>query len=528
MPDTQRIHTFNLQFAKAVMERRLVRQEQLTECLSEIAGKTGGEEMLRQLPDVMVERGYLSREAADAIRKELEGTAMPRQIGGYEIDSVIGRGGMGIVYKARSLKTGEEVAFKVVRISALKTGTALERFKREARALTLLNHPNITRGIEVGEFEGSQFIAMEYVTGRGLNDVVKESGPLSVERAVEITICVADALAYAHSKQMIHRDIKPNNILIGYDNSVKLLDFGLSKSQQDEVANLTLPGTGMGTPYYMPPEQIRGAKTVDQRGDIYSLGATLYEAVTGKRTLEGKPMEVLLKLERGTAITPPEELRPDLHPEFIRILKKTLEREPEARYQTADDLLKDLTVLRDVLQGKKPADVLQAGRAAKSSQVRQIARASQSGPGVQAVPDIAPGETIYYIRYKKPDGSTLVKYYRHDAVIERIQQERFKGKTLCRVGESGEFVRLDTVDEFYPYFQEEQQTVKITPTPPEAPSVNAEPDAAVTGKTLFSAPRKQGFWARHPGLTGVLLAVIVTLLVIIALLIAFRPDFGGT
>jgi len=432
MPDTQRIHSFNIKFARMVLEQKLATQEQVSECLSLKQDGAKAGKAQRQLPDIMVDKGYLARESAEAIRKQLERQAFPEEIASYEIKSVVGRGGMGIVYRARAKRTGEPIALKVVRLSALNTATARTRFEREARLLQRLSHPNIVGCIEIGEWKGSQFIAMEFVEGEPVNKIVKESGPLSIEKAVDIAASVADALAYAHSKHMIHRDIKPNNILVDPDGTVKLLDFGLSKSQQDEYADLTMPGTGMGTPYYMPPEQIRGAKTVDHRGDIYSLGATLYEAVTGQRTLEGKPMEALMKLESGEPITPPEELRPDLPPEFCRILKKMLARDQDDRYQSAGRLLRELQELRAALTGEPPP-IPAKGATGKS----------------------------YCVRFRRPDGSILTKQYAATEVVQRIVSNRFKPSTLCRVGKSGKFVRLDSLAEFADVLHSRKETVVI-------------------------------------------------------------------
>lgn len=496
MPDTQRIHGFNLQFAKTILERNLATQEQVTECLANVASKIDGEVRLRQLPDLMVEKGYLTPEAADVLRKMVEGSAIPHEIAGYRIDRVLGQGGMGIVYKGTSVATGEPVALKVIRLSALRGQTTIERFRREARALVELRHPHIVRGIEVGEFEGSEFIAMEFAEGKPLHHILRESGPLPIRQALDVAIAMADALAYAHSKQMIHRDLKPNNIIVG-DNSIKLLDFGLSKSSQDETANLTLPGMGMGTPFYMPPEQIRGAKTVDHRGDIYSLGASIYEAVTGHRPIDGKAMEVLVKLERGDPIVPPEQRRPDIPAGFSRILKRMLERDPADRYQSASDLLRELVAVRESLSGRPSP-----------------AAATEAAGEPAAVPaDSGESQTTYFIRYKRPDGSRLEKPYSFDEIKERILSGRFNGKTICHVGEDGPPIAMERVPELAALLVSREETVqiKIRPGMDMEAFQSAEPPAAEPVR------RKAGQW--HPVVFAMLGAGAVLVILLIVRLI---------
>jgi serine/threonine-protein kinase len=485
MPDTQRIHGFNLQFAKICMQRGLATQEQIAECLAVVADREPEHgQRIRQLPDIMVERGYLTDEAAAVLRKMVEGASTPKQIGDYRIEGVLGQGGMGIVYRGRSVKTGEPVALKVVRLAALRSGTTVERFRREARAITELQHPNIVRGIEVGAFAGSQFIAMEFAAGRPLHQIVRHDGPLPIPQAIELAIAMAGALAYAHEREMIHRDIKPNNIIIAEDGTPKLLDFGLSKSSGDEMANLTLPGMGMGTPYYMPPEQVRGAVNVDNRGDIYSLGATLYEAVTGHRPIPGKPMEALLKLEQGEPIKPALVHRPDLPQRFAQILDKMLERDPADRYQDARELLADLKALRDKLEsGVSPAE---------------------------AAPEPAERtEKLYVVRYVRGDGSRLVRNYTFADLQRRIREGRFTERTLCETADSPEPTPMGHVPELAQLLAERRRQARIQAPEPSEDSPWAPP------------PRRPVGWAaRHPLLLTLSLFVLGGVLVALILYFA--------
>ena len=268
----------------------------------------------------------------------------PPKLGRYEIVDEIGKGAMGVVYLARDPLIGRLVALKTFRLGYSVRDQELEqfriRFMREAQSAGILSHPNIVTIHDVVEQteEGLAFIAMEYVRGTTLKALLQSDQPMSLQFIVDVVSQVAEALDYAHAHRVIHRDVKPANILITADNKVKITDFGIARL---DTSNLTQEGQLLGTPNYMAPEQIQG-KEIDHRADLFALGVVLYEMLTRHKPFQGENLTVVSHRIVYDHFTPPKEYARDLPPGVEQVLDRALEKDPARRYQRARDLAEDL------------------------------------------------------------------------------------------------------------------------------------------------------------------------------------------
>ena len=264
--------------------------------------------------------------------------------GRYEISRHIARGGMAEVYLARDLMLDRPVALKVLFPELSTDRNFVERFRREAQAAANLSHPNIVSIYDWGEEDGTYFIVMEYIEGRTLGQIIRSEGPLLADRAAEIGADVAGALAFAHKSGVVHRDVKPGNVLISPSGQVKVTDFGIARAANSD-GDLTQTGAVMGTATYFSPEQAQGIK-VDGRSDEYSLGVVLYEMVVGKAPFQGdNPMAIAYKHVREEPV-PPRQLNPDVPEAFESIVLQAMAKNPNDRYVSADELRQDLLRFR--------------------------------------------------------------------------------------------------------------------------------------------------------------------------------------
>jgi serine/threonine-protein kinase len=258
--------------------------------------------------------------------------------GRYRIQRKLGAGGMADVYLAEDQELGRRVAIKILNGRHANDDQFIERFRREAKNAAALNHPNIVSIYDRGEAEDTYYIAMEFLDGRTLKELIVSRGAAPINVAIEYARQILSALRFAHRHGIVHRDIKPHNVLVDAEGRVKVTDFGIARAG---TSQMTETGSIVGTAQYLSPEQARGGE-VDPRSDLYSLGVVLYELLTGKTPFDGEtPVEIAMK-HLSAAPKPPSKLRPDVPPELDKVVLRALAKNPDERYQSADEMEVDL------------------------------------------------------------------------------------------------------------------------------------------------------------------------------------------
>jgi len=300
------------------------------------------------LKDLMVSLGYVTKTQAERLKTTIKmSKAAVHQIPGYKILGKLGAGAMAIVYKAKQLSLNRMVAIKVLPKRFSENAEYVERFYKEGQAAAKLNHNNIVQAFDVGEAGGYHYFVMEYVEGKTLYEDLAAGKVFGEDEALDIIIQVARALNHAHSCGLIHRDVKPKNIMINTAGVVKLADMGLARETADIEAAQTEAGKAYGTPYYIAPEQIRGKIDIDGRADIYGLGATLYHIVTGRVPfMADDPANVMRKHLREQLI-PPDHINTSLSAGISEVIEVMMAKRKEDRYSNVEELLADLKAVRD-------------------------------------------------------------------------------------------------------------------------------------------------------------------------------------
>jgi len=326
-------------FAKVVARHNLLPAEAIAEGLRSLEAQDA-----KSLKEIFLERGLLTRAQVEELERIASRTMQGGPIPGYEIVQRIGKGAMGAVYRARELAPpGRTVALKIVRHPRERERRIVRRLLQEARLASRLDHANLVKGYDVGVAGDYTYFAMELVEGPSLGAILKQHrfGP---EEAVDIVRQIASALGHAHRHGIIHRDVKPGNILLTKDGTAKLTDLGLAKGPAD--LTLTRSGATLGTPQYISPEQARSPREADARSDIYSLGATLYHMVTGVPPYQGDTLASLISQVLFEPFVPPSKLNPGLTPSLCRLIEKMMAKDPDRRYPDVDALIRDIDAVR--------------------------------------------------------------------------------------------------------------------------------------------------------------------------------------
>ncbi len=302
----------------------------------------------RALAAELVRRGWLTTFQVDEI---FLGRADGLLLGSYVLLDKLGEGGMGTVFRARNWKLGQVVAVKLIRPERLAGADAVRRFRREIKVAAQLDHPNVVRALDADEVNGTHLFVMEYVEGQPLNKVVKRRGPLPVAEACDYVRQAALGLQHAFERGLVHRDVKPANLLLTPAGTVKVLDMGLARKAEadgDDTSTLTREGTVMGTPNYMAPEQGLDARSADIRADSYGLGCTLYYLLTGRVPFPGGSLAEKLMRHQLREPEPIEALRPDVPPAVAALVRRLMSKDPAGRPATPADLANTLASLPPV------------------------------------------------------------------------------------------------------------------------------------------------------------------------------------
>ncbi len=337
-------------FGEVAEELGFVKPQQVEEGLSaqQAMADMG---MAKRLGEVLRYKGVMTRgEIRETLRRQGYYDSQDEPyIPGFKILERIGRGGMGNVYRARQLSMDRIVALKV---TPVENRSHIRRMKREARWIGRVSHPHVIQGFDMGESDAVFFFAMEYVKGRTLHDLILKDGAIGERRAVTLAMQIAQAIGALWGEHIVHRDVKPGNIMITNAGVAKLCDLGLAIDVKDEASeSLDQPGTAVGTPFYMSPEQVESKRLPDVRSDLYSLGATLYRMVVGEVPFNGATRAIILSKHLLHPLKWPKVVNPSLSDDLCLLIGKMLGRDPNDRYQTVDQLVLDM---EDFLAGRTP------------------------------------------------------------------------------------------------------------------------------------------------------------------------------
>lgn len=379
------------------------------------------------------------------------------KIGDFELKKRLGKGGMGEVFLARQISLDRLVALKTLSKNLAKNEDFVGRFLREARSMAKLDHTNVVKVYAVDSYKGVHFAAIEYINGKSVQDWLNKLKKFSVGDAVHIAMVCAEALKHAHDQNMVHRDIKPDNILLTSKGVVKVADFGLAKVLDDDVS-MTQTNAGLGTPLYMPPEQAHSAKTVDLRCDIYALGATLYHLLTGKLPFTGANVVELIKAKEIGKYEAARKICPEIPERLDLIIDKMMAKDPKHRYGDCAEIIRDLNALGvhsealSFVEGAVPTGV---GRsvsptvAGLGSTMTAAARTGEVSSRVDAKKSAKKAASrTWYVQYVDEKKKTVVEKHSTGRVLKMIKAGTVTAKARGKASADGSYLPLAQFPEF--------------------------------------------------------------------------------
>ena len=379
------------ELARLVVERDLATQQEVDGCQS-LRAQLETQGQPKPLSEIFVQQGILTERQVQRLKGSMAGeTQTSQQIPGYQILAKLGAGAMGTVVKARQLSLDRIVAIKVLPRKLAENKEYVERFYKEGRAAAKLNHANIVQAIDVGEANGFHYFVMEYVEGHSLYDELMTGKVFSEAEALRIIIQIARALEHAHGLGLIHRDVKPKNIMMTKGGVAKLADMGLARVASDAEAAKAEAGRAYGTPYYIAPEQIRGEVDIDFRADIYSLGATLYHLVTGRVPFDGATPAAVMHKHLREPLIPPDHINTKLSMGLGEVVECMMAKDRNLRYSSTTELLEDLGA---IAAGEPP---LQARRQISADVLTGLAKGNRSGEATEMLAPPRPDNLVVYL-----------------------------------------------------------------------------------------------------------------------------------
>lgn len=402
-------------------------------------------------------------------QKRKSGLAKVGRLGDFKIEKPIGEGSMGEVFLATQSSLDRRVALKLLPKEFAGNATLLERFLREAKSLAALDHPHIVRVYSMGEEAGHHYAAIEFIDGASLQDILDQKKRLSVGDAIHIALVCASALEHAHNLGIIHRDIKPTNILISRDGRAKVADFGLVKLVDADMS-MTATGTGLGTPEYMAPEQSYDARTATPASDVFSLGAMLYVMLTGELPYKGSSVVEFLSAKQTGRYAPAKSINPEVPEHLDLIIHRTLVPEPKQRYENCTEFIRDLARLgrhNDSLSfcesktpyvaygawsaGAAPSGVTSPARpTATTAAARGAARTASPGSATPATGSADPVAKMWYVSHKNKLGKDVLSKMMTDELILALERKLLPQNAKVKSAQNQPFRPLSDHGEFHP------------------------------------------------------------------------------